>query len=204
MKELQTVALGLIVVFVDVGDPDWVADPLGWLLILVGIAALKEKLPDYGYLQLTAWVCLALAVVTWPPDSVPTLDTALGWIFSLPTLAFCYLLADSLYDVTVPNLAAWFRLICWSYAVVAFLPLLPLVAGWDWLETPATFLAIGLNAIFVITLFTAAGDDAVPEESGKDKPQGSGSEKSSSSTTSSAEAKKTGTKKNGSGTRRKA
>ena len=46
MKELQTVALGLIVVLVDVGDPDWVADPLGWLLILVGIAGVRAELPD--------------------------------------------------------------------------------------------------------------------------------------------------------------
>ncbi len=169
MKELQTVALGLIVVFVDVGDPDWVADPLGWLLVLIGIAAVKEKVPDYGYLALTAWVCLGLSVVTWPPNSVPTLDSTLGWVFSLPTLAFCYLLADSLYDVTVPNLAQWFRLICWAFAVVAVLPLLPVAFDWEWLATPATVAAIVLNAVFVLSLFSAAGDDAVPEDSAKHK-----------------------------------
>lgn len=163
MKELQTVALGLIVIFVDLGDPDWVADPLGWLLVLVGIAGVKQEVPDYGYLAVTAWVCLALSVVTWPPDSIPTLDATLGWVFSLPTLAFCYLLADSLYDVTVPRVAQWFRLICWSYALVAVLPLVPLLVDWDWLETPTTVLTIGLHALFVIALFGAAGDDAVPE-----------------------------------------
>ena len=178
MKELQTVALGLIVIFVDLGDPDWIADPLGWLLVLVGIAGVKQEVPDYGYLAVTAWVCLALSVVTWPPDSVPTLDATLGWVFSLPTLAFCYLLSDSLYDVTVPRVAQWFRLICWCYALVAVLPLLPLLVDWGWLETPTTVLTIGLHALFVFALFGAAGDDAVPEAT------------SSSSTGSAAESAK--------------
>lgn len=170
MKELQTVALGLIVIFVDIGDPDWVADPLGWLIVLVGIAGIRQEVPDYGYLAVTAWVCLGLSVVIWPPDSVPTLDSTLGWVFNLPTLAFCYLLADSLYDVTVPRVAQWFRLIGWSYAVVAFLPLAPLLLDWDWLETPTTVLTIGLYALLVFALFGAAGDDAVPEASSSSSP----------------------------------
>lgn len=161
MKELQTVALGLVVVFLDVGSPDWVADPIGWVLVLVGIAAVKERLSDYGYLLVTAWVCLTLSVVTWPPDSVPTLDETLGWVFSLPTLAFCYMLADSLTDVTRPDLATRFRVICWIYVLVTLLPLLPLLLDWEWVATPAQVLAILVNVVLVISLFSASDEGAV-------------------------------------------
>jgi hypothetical protein len=160
VKELQSVALGLAVVFLDYGDPDWVADPIGWLLVLVGIAAVKERLTDYGYLQVTAWVCLVLSVVTWPPDSVPTLDETLGWVFSLPTLAFCFLLADSLTDVTQESLSQRFRTIAWVYALVTVLPLLALL-GWEWLETPARVLTIVIHVVMVLSLFSAADEDSV-------------------------------------------
>ena len=166
MKELQTVALGLAIVFIDVGDPDWVADPVGWLLVLVGIAAVKERLSDYGYLLVTAWVCLALSVVTWPPDSVPTLDETLGWMFSLPTLAFCFMLADSLIDATVPDLASRFRVLSWAYALVTVLPLFPLLLDWEWLATPAQVLVVLVHVVLVLSLFSASGDDAVPPARG--------------------------------------
>jgi hypothetical protein len=167
MKELQTVALGLAIVFIDVGDPDWVADPVGWLLVLVGIAAAKEQLSDYGYLLVTAWVCLALSVVIWPPDSVPTLDETLGWMFSLPTLAFCYMLADSLTDATVPDLATRFRVISWLYALVTVLPLFALLLDWEWLETPAQVLVILAHVVLVLSLFSASDDDAVAPARGE-------------------------------------
>jgi hypothetical protein len=167
VKELQTVALGLIVVFLDVGSPDWVADPIGWLLVLVGIAAVRERLPDYGYLQVTAWVCLGLAVVTWPPEALPHLDEALAWLFDLPTLAFCFLLADSLYDVTESDLAGRFRVICWTYALVAVLPLMSMLLDWTWLDMPATILTILVHVVLVISLFNASDAAAVVPAGGR-------------------------------------
>ena len=164
MKELQSVVLGLIVVFVDAGSPDWVADPLGWILVLVGIAAVKDRLTDYGYLQLTGWVCLALSVVTWPPDAVPALDDTLGWMFSLPTLAFCFLLADSLTDVTEQGLSRRFRAISWLYAIVTVLPLLPLLLGWERLSTPAQVVTVIAQVVLVISLVNASDEDAVLSE----------------------------------------
>lgn len=159
MKELQSVALGLIVVFLDVGNPDWVADPLGWILVLIGIAAVKDRLTDYGYLQLTGWVCLALSVVTWPPDAVPALDDTLGWLFTLPTLAFCFLLADSLTDVTEPSLSRRFRAVSWLYALVTVLPLLPLLLAWEWMSVPAQVATVLAHVVLVLTLFRASDED---------------------------------------------
>lgn len=194
MKELQTVALGLIVVFVDVGSPDWIADPLGWLLVLVGIAAAREHITDYGYLSLTAWVCLLLSVVTWPPESVPHLDSTLGWLFSLPTLAFCFMLADSLTDVTTPDLAGRFRAICWAYAVVMVLPLVVLLMGWDSLQTPSELLAILVNLVLVISLFSASDEDnlltADDEDEDADTSSDKGSDKDTGKVASAAESAK--------------
>lgn len=164
VKELQSVVLGLTVVFVDVGSPDWVADPIGWLLVLVGIAAVKDRLTDYGYLQLTGWVCLALSVVTWPPEAVPALDDTLGWLFSLPTLAFCFLLADSLTDVTEQGLSRRFRAISWLYAIVTVLPLLPLLLDWERSSTPVQVVTVFAQVVLVISLIHACDDDAVRSE----------------------------------------
>jgi hypothetical protein len=170
VKELQTVALGLLLVFLDLGSPDWVADPLGWLLVLVGIASAREHLSDYGYLALTGWVCLALSVVTWPPESVPHLDATLGWLFSLPTLAFCFMLADSLTDATRHDVAGRFRAQSWAYAAIAVLPLVIILMEWEPLETPAVVLTYLVHVVFVLSLLSASDEDALRTEDAEARP----------------------------------
>ena len=75
---------------------DWVADPIGWVLVLLGLAAVKDGSRNCRGLGITAWVCLAVSVLSWPADSVATLDASLGWLFSLPTIAWCFLMCDAL------------------------------------------------------------------------------------------------------------
>ena len=43
MAALQTVAMGLVLVFLDVQPSgwDWIPDPLGWVLVLLGLSGLK-------------------------------------------------------------------------------------------------------------------------------------------------------------------
>lgn len=160
MKELQTLALGLVVVFLDVSTPDWIADPLGWVLVLVALAAMKDRLPDYRQVSLAAWVSFGLSVLTWPSGSVVHLDGWLGLLFSLPTLAFCYLLSDSLRDVTEPGRAGWFRAFCWAYALLVLLPGAIYGLDQDWLGTPTAVLAVAVNIGFVVALFSASDEDA--------------------------------------------
>ncbi len=161
VKELQTLALGLVVVFVDVSNPDWVADPLGWILVLVALAAVREQLPDYRQVSLAAWTSLALSVVTFPESSVAHLDGWLELLFSLPVLAFCFLLCDSLRDVTVPEQAIRFRLLCWAFALLVLAPLAVYGLQWEWVQTPATILAVVTNVSLVLVLVGASDEDAL-------------------------------------------
>ena len=160
VKELQTLALGWVIVFVDVSTPDWIADPLGWVLILIALAALRDRLPDYRQVSLAGWTSLALSVVTWPESSVAHLDGWLELLFSLPVLAFCFLLSDSLRDVTTPSHAVRFRALCWAYALLVLAPVAVYGLEWTWLETPTTVLAVVTNVLLAVFLVGASDDDA--------------------------------------------
>ncbi len=160
MKELQTLALGLVIVFVDVSTPDWVADPIGWILVLVALAAVRDQLPDYRQVSLAGWTSLALSVVTWPEGSVAHLDGWLELLFSLPTLAFCFLLCDSLRDVTTPEHSARFRWLGWAFALLVLAPVAIYGLEWQWLSTPATVAAVVVNLSLVLVLIGASDEDA--------------------------------------------
>ena len=116
--------MGLVIVFLDVapGGWDWIADPLGWVLVLMGLSPLKELVPGHVGIVVSAWVCLVVSVLVFPPDSVATLDPSLGWLFSLPTIGFCFLLSDALADCTPDSLAVRFRWLRAAFVVVGVLP----------------------------------------------------------------------------------
>lgn len=160
VKELQTLALGLVVVFLDVSTPDWIADPVGWVLVLIALAAVREQIPDYRQVSLAGWTCLALSVVTWPESSVAHLDGWLELLFSLPTLAFCFLLCDSLHDVTSATHRPRFTALCWAYALLVLAPVA--IYGFDqtWLSTPSTIAAVAVNVALVLVLVGASDEDA--------------------------------------------
>jgi hypothetical protein len=162
MGSLQTVAMGLVVVFLDVGSSgwDWIADPVGWALVLLGLAPLKDVVPTARGLAVSAAVCLAISVLTYPPESVDTLDESFGWLFSLPTILFCYLLCDALREVAEAPYArrlGWLRVV---FVVVGLLPVLVYGAEWDWLTVPTAVLAVLANLTLVMTLWSAGADAA--------------------------------------------
>ena len=160
MSSLQTVGMGLVIVFLDVGPSgyDWIADPLGWILVLVGLSPLKELVPGYRGLSLTSWVCLAVSILIWPPTSVAHLDESLGWLFSLPTLAFCFLVCDSVMEVAEESLAVRLRWLRNAFALSGVLPLLIFLDGIEWLTIPTAVVVVLANITLVFTLW-AAGDE---------------------------------------------
>lgn len=182
MRSLQTVAMGLVIVFVDAGSGgwDWVPDPVGWILVLLGLAPLKERLPAYPGVLGSAWVCLVVSVVTLPPDSVDTIAPTLGWLFSVPTLAFSFLLSDSLADIVDESLALRLKVLRVVFVVVGVLPGVVYLAGFEWLTIPAAVLAVLANITVVLTVWAAGDED---EEDGWQLPERG---KRASSTTSSA------------------
>lgn len=157
--------MGLVIVFVDAGSGgwDWVPDPVGWILVLMGLPPLKERLPAYPGVLGSAWVCLAVSVLTIPPDSVDTIAPTLGWLFSVPTLAFCFLLCDSLADVVDRSLAIRLKVLQVVFVVVGVLPGLVYLAGFEWLTAPTAVVAVLANITLVLSVW-AAGDDG--EEDG--------------------------------------
>ena len=96
MRSLATAALGLVVVLVhaEAGGFDLLPDPLGWLLVLLGLHDLRGH-PRHRRLAGLAWLALAVSVVLWWPGVVDDLydaDPALVWAVTLPQLACCALL----------------------------------------------------------------------------------------------------------------
>jgi hypothetical protein len=161
VASLQTLAMGLVIVFLDVGPSgwDWVADPVGWVVVLIGLAGVREVLVSYRALSVTAWICLGISLLTYSPTSVRTLDPMLGWLFSLPTVAFCFLCCDALMDVTTDPMRNRFDVLRWSFVVVGALPLLLYGAGMDWLTIPTAVVAVVVNVALLFALWAAGEQD---------------------------------------------
>src|SRR5690349_5144690 len=160
--------MGLLIVILDVplSGWDWVADPLGWVLVLLGLSAVRDEVPNHRGLSITAWVCLVVSVIIYPPGSVATLDDSLAWVFSVPTVVWCFLVCDALHDVADGGRRTtllWLRNL---FAVVAVLPLLVYLAGVDWLTVPTAVLAVGANVALLYLLWTTETAEEPASEPG--------------------------------------
>lgn len=166
MTALQTVVMGLVIVYLDVPPDgfDWVADPFGWLLVILGLAPLKGALPNHVGLTVTAWICLAFAIVSWPEGSPATLSPAIGWLFSIPTLAWCFLISDAVADATEGRLRLVMLALRNAFVVVAALPGLVYLAGADWLSVPAEVLILVANVLLLVALWAASSRPGLAEE----------------------------------------
>lgn len=98
MTPLQAIAMGLVFVALDtLGRFDLLPDPVGWALVLWGVAALP--LPERRVLIGSAGIALAVSAVLWVPAAkewVGDAELALKWATSLPDLAFVMLLSRAL------------------------------------------------------------------------------------------------------------
>ncbi|WP_110207214.1 hypothetical protein [Nocardioides daejeonensis] len=98
MTPLQRVAMGLVLVALDtLGRVDTLPDPIGWTLVIWGVAALP--LPERRALVASAALALVTSAVLWVPqakDWVADTELALKWATSLPDLLFVVLLSRAL------------------------------------------------------------------------------------------------------------
>ena len=171
MSSLQTVAMGLVIVFLDVGSNgwDWVADPVGWVLVLMGLAPVRGLVPGHGAVVAAAWGCLAVSVLTLPPNSVDSITPTLGWLFSLPTIGFCVLLCAALARAVRRSLAVRFRVLAWAFVVAAVLPGLVYIATWSVLTVPTAVAAVLANIVLVFSVWAAA--DERPQATDPSRPR---------------------------------
>ena len=135
---LQKVAMGLVVVvayayFPAEPSPSWerydaLADPVGWVLVVLGMVALGRANDAFA---LTRWLAVLAGVVSvpmWLPQLNHRLDASGEWFASLPQLLFCLLLAReigvlaTLQEPRDAYVAKRFGLLVWGFALAAVLP----------------------------------------------------------------------------------
>lgn len=102
MTPMGRVGLGLVVVFVDIriGSFDLVADPIGWLLVLAGLAPLLARHPGIQTAAVAAGVGLVLSafqVLAEPPDVLGLVQSVAetAVVFSLCTALMVLLLRET-------------------------------------------------------------------------------------------------------------
>jgi hypothetical protein len=164
VKPLQAVAMGLAIVLLSasVNGYDVLADPLGWLLVLVGFAQLP--LPQRGALQTLAVVSLVVSVVVWFPgvrDSLNVTDDSLAWAAGLPEVVSGIVLAQALGRAAGmagdADAQRWLQTARTLFVVVLVLPPVVLGGGLDSLVTVAAVVGSLSLLLMVVLLFRYAG-----------------------------------------------
>jgi len=155
---LQGIAMGLVIVVVDAsfGGYDGVPDPLGWLLVLWGVARLRPVLAEGRGLSTLATLCLVVSVATYPPQVAERLDESGGWALSLPQLAFSFALATALGPVS-GLLEKRFRVMRAVFVALAVAPAVVIGGDLESLRSPLAFVVAAANVYFVYLLFQASG-----------------------------------------------
>ena len=148
MSPLQKIAMGLLIVFwtapfsVDGYAWDGLPDPLGWVLVIVGVRALQVHL-DIELALRTAWVALVASVPQWVPpvfdallpDGDAIAEASVRWAFFLPQALFCVLLAGTISAAGTAQqprdrfVAGRFGVLSWAAGALVVLP--PIAYGLD-------------------------------------------------------------------------
>ncbi|HEY1116077.1 MAG TPA: hypothetical protein VGE43_00135, partial [Acidimicrobiales bacterium] len=159
---LRPVVLGLVVVVLNTKVDGWdlLADPVGWVLVLLGSRALPVR--RRGPLLVAAALALVVAAVLWPPgvaDRVAATDDSLSWALSLPQSAYLVLLADGLRDAAArgddPGLRTWWTTTTALAAAALVLPVLVLGGDLDALGALAALVSL-LTVVLVVVLGLAS------------------------------------------------
>jgi hypothetical protein len=139
MRPLQSIAMGLVIVALSApiaGGYDALPDPLGWLLVILGIRGLPPDLPRRHAVGTLAWLAAAVSVPVWFPavtDAAFGTHPSLGWALSLPQLGFaallCHSLATSAAAAGDTRAASWLRLEMAAVVLAAVLPVVVFGAG---------------------------------------------------------------------------
>jgi hypothetical protein len=155
---LQKVAMGLVIVLVDApfSGYDGVPDPLGWVLVVLGLHELRSVLDNGRALVLLAGLCLAVSVATYPPQVSGALDDSGGWALSLPQLALGFALCTALAS-SAEELGGRFRLLRWVFVLLAAAPVLVLGGGVEALRGPLALVSVAANLYLVYLLFRVHG-----------------------------------------------
>ena len=170
--------MGLLIVLLGahVHGYDLLADPFGWLLVLVGLATLP--VPSRATLQRMATLSLLISAVVWFPaarDALNVTDLALAWAAGLPELVTLILLAHALAQVARlagdQRARTWLQTARTLLIVVTVLPAVVLGGGFDSLDTALGVAGSLVLLLLVVLLFRYAGRPwAQPAPDGESSP----------------------------------
>lgn len=153
----------IIALFARQGGYDLLADPLGWVLVLVGVRQLPDPIPR-GALLYVGSLALVVSIPLWVPailDAVAREDESLAWAADLPALCFAGLLFHQLGQAAQRagerTAMTVLQGLVTLTAVVAVLPVLVFGAGWEALGDLAGGSGQLLNLACVVVLFTYSG-----------------------------------------------
>ncbi|HYF71730.1 MAG TPA: hypothetical protein VD864_02855 [Nocardioides sp.] len=160
MKPLQSIAMGLVIIAVEAwvaGGYDALPDPVGWLLVLLGLSGIPASLAYRPVLRVLGSLALLVSAALWLPsvrDGLERADVSLLWAADLPQLAFVGLLCLALSRAAAgePARARWLRTAAALTGVAAVVPVLVLGAGADALLA-AMIVGASLVLLLVIVLF---------------------------------------------------
>ncbi len=163
MKPLQSIAMGLVIIVLSARFQgyDALPDPVGWLLVLLGVRALPTDLAHRSQLLALAALAGVVAAVVWFPvvtEHLYDADASLGWAANLPQLLFsallCHVLAARAAAASDVKAARWLAMTRTALVVVGLLPVLVFGAGLESLEV-TSYLAAGVVALLLIWLLFA-------------------------------------------------
>jgi len=155
--------MGLVIVLLTaaVSGYDLLTDPIGWLLVLVGLSSLP--VPQRGALQGLASLSLVVSAVVWFPsvrDALNVTDLALAWAAGLPELVTLIVLTHALARTaqlaTDRPAATWLRTARTLLLVVALLPAVVLGGGFDSLDTALGLIGSAVLVLVIVLLFRYA------------------------------------------------
>jgi hypothetical protein len=163
MRPLQSIAMGLVIIALhaEFAGYDALPDPVGWLLVLLGVRGLPAELDRRRLLLGVAALAGAVSVPLWVPgvgEAIEDVDESLLWAVNLPQLVFvallCHVLAARATAADDPRAAAWLRVLVTWAVVAALLPVLVFGGGVDALEVPAYVAATVLLLTLIWQLFS--------------------------------------------------
>lgn len=182
MSPLQKIAMGLVIVLLPAYVPahphpvwalyDALPDPIGWVLVVLGVRALAQAPERARGLDLDAvrWLAVLALVVSVPlwfpqvnhllvPRYNPGLDFSGQWAASLPQSLFGLALARQIgragqwHEPRDSYVAGRFGVLTWGFAALVVLPAVAYGGGVAALVNP-TLVLIGLvNIAFIFYLF---------------------------------------------------
>ena len=165
MKPLQSIAMGLVIVALSarVRGYDLLADPLGWLLVLAGVARLPDAVARRSSLRGLGVLAAVVSVPLWFPgvvDALADTDDSLVWAANLPQVAFvallCHTLAATAAAATDTGAARWLAIARTLAIVAGVLPVVVDTVATGWLG-PMLLLALVALVFAIGLLFSYAG-----------------------------------------------